>query len=152
MSTNCNIMITSDHKTFASAYVHWDGGLWGVGQMLNKEYNDTDKILDLIALGQISSLKETVEETATDSHNAYKTIAGEVEMKDVKEVFIPSAGEEYIYCWEAKQEKWYVGTYYTSTPNWRLLTDAVKEFLDEVPAKTIFGEDYDGVIETDDEV
>lgn len=142
MATRCNIMITSDWKNFASAYCHWDGGLWGVGHLLNKDYNDTDTIMDLVALGDMSSLKETVEETATDERNAYKECEGAVEMKDATEVFIPSCGEEYLYVWCTVKEEWHVGTYYTSTPNFKALEIAVKEFLDEVPEKTIFGEDY----------
>ena len=90
----------------------------------------------------MSSLKETVELTATDERNAYKEQGGKVEMKTATEVFIASCGEEYLYVWDAKQEKWFVGTYYTSTPNWRSLKVAVQEFLAEVPEKTIFGEDY----------
>jgi hypothetical protein len=142
MATRANIMITSDWKNFASAYCHWDGGLWCVGGMLEEHYNDTDTIMDLVALGDMSSLKETVEETATDEKNAYKEQGGQVEMKTATEVFIASCGEEYLYVWDAKQEKWFVGTYYTSTPNWRSLKVAVQEFLAEVPEKTIFGEDY----------
>ena len=63
-------------------------------------------------------------------------------MKTEENVFIPSCGEEYLYVWDANQEMWFVGTYYTSTPNWRILELAVKKFLDEVPEKIIFGEDY----------
>jgi len=142
MATRANIMITSDWKTFASAYCHWDGGLWGVGQTLNAVYNDTDTILDLVALGDMSSLKETVEETATDEKNVYKEQDGEVEMKDATEVFIPNCGEEYLYVWCTVKEKWYVGTYYTSTPNFKPLDDAMKQYHAGVPAETIFGEDY----------
>ena len=105
MATRANIMITSDWKNFASAYCHQDGGLWCVGGMLEEHYNDTDTILDLVALGDMSSLKETVELTATDERNAYKEQGGQVEMKTATEVFIASCGEEYLYVWDAKQEK-----------------------------------------------
>ena len=142
MATRANIMITSDWKNFAAAYCHWEGGLWNVGQLLNEHYNDTDTVLDLVALGDMSSLKETVELTATDEKNVYKEQDGEVEMKTEENVFIPSCGEEYLYVWDANQEMWFMGTYYTSTPNWRILELAVKKFLDEVPEKIIFGEDY----------
>ena len=144
MATRSNIMITSDWKNFASAYCHWDGGLWCVGQLLNTYYNDTDTILDLVALGDMSSLKETVEETATDEENAYKESGGEVEMKTEENVFIPSCGEEFLYVWDTNQKMWFVGTYYTSTPNLRLLDIAVKEFKAGKKDSVIFGEDYTG--------
>ena len=141
MATRANIMITSDWKTFASAYCHWDGGLWNVGHLLNKHYNDTDTILDLVALGDMSSLKETVEETATDEHNVYKDSGGEIEMKDATKVFIPSCGEEYLYVWCTVKEEWHVGTYYTSTPNFKPLDVAMKQYCAEVPVETIFDEE-----------
>ena len=144
MATRANIMITSDWKNFASAYCHWDGGLWCVGQLLNKHYNDTDTILDLVALGDMSSLKETVEETANDEKNVYKETDGGVEMKTEENVFIPSCGEEFLYVWDTKQEMWFVGTYYTSFPNWRHLNIAVKEFKAGKPDSIVFGEDYTG--------
>ena len=150
MATRANIMITSDWKTFAAAYCHWDGGLWNVGHLLNKHYNDTDTILDLVALGDMSSLKETVEETATDEQNVYKDSGGEIEMKDATKVFIPSCGEEYLYVWCTVKEKWYVGTYYTSTPNFRALDTALVDFMNKVPEKTIMGEDYTGRASIDD--
>jgi hypothetical protein len=137
-------MITSDWKNFAAAYCHWDGGLWGVGDVLNKHYKDTDTVLDLVALGDMSSLKETVEETATDEGNVYKEQDGEVEMKTEENVFIANCGEEFLYVWDTVKEEWFVGTYYTSFPNWRSLDVAVMQFKDEVPEKIIFGEDYTG--------
>lgn len=142
MATRANIMITSDWKNFAAAYCHWDGGLWYVGEVLNEHYNDTDTVLDLVALGDMSSLKETVEETATDEGNVYKEQDGEVEMKTEENVFIPNCGEEFLYVWDTKQEKWFVGTYYTSTPNWRHLDIAVKEFKAGKFESIIFGEDF----------
>ena len=142
MATRANIMITSDWKNFAAAYCHWDGGLWYVGQLLNKHYNDTDTILDLVSLGDMSNLKETVEETATDEQNVYKESGGEVEMKTEENLFIPSCGEEFLYVWDANQEIWFVGTYYTSISNLRLLDIAVKEFKAGKKDSVIFGEDY----------
>ena len=140
MATRSNIMITSDWKNFASAYCHWDGGLWGVGFVLNEHYNDTDTILDLVALGDMSSLLTTVEETATDERNAYKESGGEVEMKTEENLFIPSCGEEFLYVWDTEQEMWFVGTYYTSTPNWRHLDIAVKDFKAGKSDSVIFGD------------
>ena len=142
MATRSNIMITSDWKNFAAAYCHWDGGLWGVGFVLNEHYNDTDTILDLVALGDMSSLLKTVEETATNERNVYAEQDGEVEMKTQENLFIPSCGEEFLYVWDTNQEMWFVGSYYTSCPNWRPLYIAVKEFKAGKSESIIFGEDF----------
>ena len=144
MATRANIMITSDWKNFAAAYCHWDGGLWYVGEVLNKHYNDTDTILDLVALGDMSNLKETVEETATDEGNAYKESGGEIELKTEENVFIANCGEEFLYVWDAVKEEWFVGTYYTSFPNWRHLNIALKDFQAGKPDSIVFGENYEG--------
>ena len=142
MATRANIMITSDWKNFAAAYCHWDGGLWGVGFVLNEHYNDTDTILDLVALGDMSSLLTTVEETVNDDRNAYTEQDGQIEMKTEENLFIPSCGEEFLYVWDTEKEMWFVGTYYTSTPNWRNLDIAVKEFKAGKSESIIFGEDF----------
>ena len=144
MATRANIMITSDWKNFASAYCHWDGGLWAVGQLLNEYYNDTDTILDLVSLGAMSSLKRTVEDTANDGSNVYANESSPFEMKTEKDVFIPNCGEEFLYVWDTKQEMWFVGTYYTSFPNWRHLNIALKDFQAGKPDSIVFGEDYTG--------
>ena len=144
MATRANIMITSDWKNFASAYCHWDGGLWYVGELLNEHYNDTDTILDLVSLGAMSSLKETVEDTANDGGNVYANESSPFEMKTEENVFIPNCGEEFLYVWDTKQEMWFVGTYYTSTPNWRHLNIALKDFEAGKKDSVIFGEDYTG--------
>ena len=144
MATRANIMITSDWKNFASAYCHWDGGLWYVGEVLNEHYNDTDTILDLVSLGAMSSLKETVEDTANDGSNVYANESSPFEMKTEKDVFIPNCHEEFLYVWDTEQEMWFVGTYYTSCPNWRHLNIALKEFQAGKPDSIVFGEDYTG--------
>ena len=144
MATRANIMITSDWKNFASAYCHWDGGLWCVGELLNEHYNDTDTILDLVSLGAMSSLKETVEDTANDGGNVYANESSPFEMKTEEDVFIPNCGEEFLYVWDTNQEMWFVGTYYTSFSNWRHLNIALKEFQAGKPDSIVFGEDYTG--------
>ena len=142
MATSCNIMITSDWKTFAAARCHYDGGLWGVGRTLDAMYNDTDTILNLVALGDMSTLEVNVEATATDEGNVHRHSKGEVEMKDATEVFRPTCGVKYIYVWCTVQEKWFVGTCYTSTPNWLPLTMAIDAHMMDGDEMSIFGEDY----------
>jgi hypothetical protein len=56
----------------ASTYSHWDGYPSGVGKTLLDHYQDRDKVEALVALGYVSSLKDTVEETAADAANKGK--------------------------------------------------------------------------------
>ena len=129
MATRSNIMITSDWANFASAYCHWDGGLWGVGKVLNKNYNDTDTILDLVSLGAMSSLKETVDLTASDDWNVYSGELPEVEMKPYENIDSPSAGEEMVYVWDTIISKWFYGEYsYEKAIEWKTLEEALEDF------------------------
>lgn len=55
MSTRCRIAIEHDGK-FESIYCHHDGYLEYVGRKLFKHYNTPQKVRELMALGDISSL------------------------------------------------------------------------------------------------
>lgn len=55
MSTNSAIFIEKDGK-IKGIYCHWDGNLEGVGRTLLEHYQNEDKVLRLIELGNISGL------------------------------------------------------------------------------------------------
>ena len=55
MSTRCRIAIEHDGK-FESIYCHHDGYLEYVGKKLLKHYNTPERVRELMALGDISSL------------------------------------------------------------------------------------------------
>ena len=61
MATRSNIGIRTENNTIIAAYCHWDGYLAYNGQMLFENYTDEEDILDLVALGSFSCLKETVD-------------------------------------------------------------------------------------------
>ena len=56
MSTRSRIAIKNNDGTIKSIYCHFDGYLCGVGLMLLENYNDENRIKELISLGDISSL------------------------------------------------------------------------------------------------
>jgi len=62
MATRSAIGFVEYDGSVTGIYCHWDGYLEGVGQTLLKHYNDTYKVLDLIDLGDISSLGEEIGE------------------------------------------------------------------------------------------
>jgi hypothetical protein len=58
MATRSAIGFVEYDGSITAVYCHWDGYLEGVGATLVKHYNDTYKLLDLLELGDISSLGE----------------------------------------------------------------------------------------------
>lgn len=61
MSTNAHIAILNQNGTVNETYVHWDGYLSYVGKILNESYRDYDKIQEMMALGEFSSLGLSLE-------------------------------------------------------------------------------------------
>lgn len=55
MGTRSSIAIKTDDG-IKSIYCHWDGYIEHNGELLNEFYNTTDKVNELIALGDLSSL------------------------------------------------------------------------------------------------
>jgi len=58
MATRSAIGFVEYDGSITAIYCHWDGYLEGVGNTLLKHYNNTYKVLDLLELGDISSLGE----------------------------------------------------------------------------------------------
>jgi len=59
MSTRCSISIQNEDLSIDSIYCHQDGGLKFAGKFLLKHYDTTEKVKELISLGDISSLGTT---------------------------------------------------------------------------------------------
>jgi len=132
MATRSNIGIRTENNTIIAAYCHWDGYLAYNGQMLVDHYQDVEDILDLVALGSFSSLRETVEETATDERNVDKLntwLPEEIEdtPEGIKE-FFKNSDREYLYVYDPKFDVWfYAEDTYGSTTNGEL--ERVSDFL-----------------------
>lgn len=78
MSTNSYIFYESSPNHYIGTYCHFDGYLSGVGTTLHKHYRDLEKIQQLIALGQLSSLDK---ECTPPPHYQTYSITGE---KDIR--------------------------------------------------------------------
>ena len=63
MSTRSTIGIESEDKTIKAIYCHCDGYPNGVGKILMNHYTTKIKVLQLIELGPISSLRESTQDT-----------------------------------------------------------------------------------------
>ena len=58
-----------EEQIITSIYCHHDGYIKSVGEKLKAHYNNIDKINQLLELGDISALAETVEDTAKEAYD-----------------------------------------------------------------------------------
>ena len=121
MATRSRIGIEDENGRIESIYCHWDGHPGTNGRTLAKHYTNIEKIKELIALGDISSLHENVGPADGVEHSFDKpaegiTVAyhrdrgdnlrGPV-LKHSMESFTNSDYEEYGYVF-TKENEWKV--------------------------------------------
>ena len=96
MATRSNIAIENQDGTVSSVYCHFDGYIDGVGKTLFEYYRSREKMEQLIALGSISELNETIETTV-----AYNRDRGERDLRIEKyenvEEFFDKFYNQYSY-------------------------------------------------------
>lgn len=147
MSTRSYICKQVDSGKYEGIYCHFDGYISGVGDTLDHYYDTKEKVDALIALGNISSLEETLEDTKA------KAYGGEDEKPFIlTSEEIEALGDsdiEFVYCYEANG-LWRVYMVYSQT--WAYLPDALKaqgiepkfaKNWDEALAKAKDGDAYD---------
>lgn len=111
MATRSIIAKENDNGTYTGIYCHNDGYPEHNGRILASYYSDENKVDELLALGDISSLGSEIGEqhsfndyTHPEWTKAYKRDRGEVDTDAVHyanldEVFTSERGQEYIYIW-----------------------------------------------------
>ena len=120
MATRSTIAIQNDDGTVTGIYCHWDGYLSYNGRILKENYNTEAKVRELIALGQLSVLGETIGEKV-DFNNApdgqciaYDRDRGQTGCEPATEhnwrQFINENGQEYNYLF-VPDEGWRVEYY-----------------------------------------
>jgi hypothetical protein len=67
MATRSNIAIENQDRTVSSIYCHFDGYIDEVGKTLYENYNTREKMEQLIALGDISSLGKIIRRNSSIS-------------------------------------------------------------------------------------
>lgn len=60
MATRSTISVRHKDGTYESVYCHFDGYIMGVGKKLLRYYNTYEKVVELVSLGNLSSLSETI--------------------------------------------------------------------------------------------
>ena len=129
MGTRSTIALEYADGTVEQVYCHWDGYLSHNGKILQEHYSNPFKLKQLLALGAMSSLCETVEETKGGAYHHWR---GEELMinkfKDLKDYYENCQGEEYDYILSPKDGKaqWYVRSYATQE-NWITLENAFEQ-------------------------
>lgn len=120
MSTRCYIGIEMPSGSILTIYCHHDGYPEGVGDTLLWNYKDRDKVEELLKLGDISSLRSTLEST-----EAYHRDRGEpVHPARIRseEDLIASWGE-YLYKFNLRGN-WEVKSL-TSSKGWHSIEAAI---------------------------
>ena len=136
MSTRSRIGIVRDNGKIEHIYCHSDGYPAWNGKILENHYQDIDKINQLIALGDISSLDAEIGE----KHNfndldknwvrSYGRDRGETCVASIfsenKKEYIRVAENswaEYLYLF---QDKWFVYAVNDKNPKWRTVKETLK--------------------------
>ena len=160
MGTRSMIGIENPHtKAVKAIYCHWDGYLQHNGSILNKHYSNSPKVNNLIALGDLSSLRpeigekhlfssleikdkaerEAYEKTVEDMCTFYTRDRGEdapyKRFENAKEAqaYYDGSWCEYFYLFKYDEDleagKWYFRT--RENGRWKRLSTAMKKFKAE---------------------
>jgi hypothetical protein len=128
MATRSSISIKTSKTGGKTIYCHWDGYPSNNGKMLKEHYNTEAKVLELMALGNLSILGESIGKKVKfdgfDSQKnpqclAYGRDRGETEQEASNWTNKPTDLQEYNYLF--KDGKWYVSRH--DNNRYYLLTD-----------------------------
>ena len=105
-----SVIAKLDDKGVQAIYCHNDGYLSNNGKILDQHYQNEVKVDNLIAQGDASSLKDTIEDTifymrdrgeenkeATNLHNETKLLEFAFESCDAEVVYMFAYGSWYVY-------------------------------------------------------
>lgn len=121
MSTRSLIAIENLDGTNRSIYCHYDGYPQGVGARLKNHYQTRESVEELIALGDISALFETVAKTASENSDKGEKNAASSVCKSRSELATTCAancGAEFVYLYVFGN--WLVYDRY-GTKEWKIL-------------------------------
>jgi hypothetical protein len=126
MATRSRIAIENQDGSVTSVYCHWDGHIETNGKILNNNYTTKDKVEELIVLGNLSSLDETIERTVAYHRDNGEYHLIQISFINVEELFEDgfSMGVEYIYCF-TKDGIWLVNA--LGSANVAILSEAIEE-------------------------
>jgi hypothetical protein len=125
MATRSRIAIENQDGTVTSIYCHWDGHVETNGRILDEAFNTANKLNALIALGNISSLGRSIEDTKAYARDLGEDL-NQTTYEGVEDLFESgfNSGEEYVYCF-IKDGRWLVNEY--GSNNVAVLEEALEE-------------------------
>lgn len=125
MSTRSNIGIENPDGTITAIYCHFDGYVNGVGKTLYEYYNDIDKVKELIALGDISALGYTIDDTIA-YHRDREEDFHQYHFEDIQDYSENAAFDiDYIYLY--KDGEWNVNGTYEYSSGWYSVKDVLSD-------------------------
>lgn len=102
MGTRSNIGVEYPNGLIKFVYCHWDGYLSRNGEILYNHYTNAEEVIELVNLGEISSLGETLDKTK-DYHRwrgEPKNIQNTNNRNDAYQ-------QEYVYIFSIEDNCWY---------------------------------------------
>lgn len=117
MATRSTISILTNDDKVLKIYCHYDGYLSKNGIELYAYYNDYNKILELVNLGDISSLDK--EFSFINKYNTDYKLFG-----NLTDFMLNLNYEEYNYLWF--ENRWFVNYYNRQKDEWLELIDLLK--------------------------
>lgn len=105
MATRSTIAILNTDGTAEGIYAHWDGYLSGNGQLLKDHYNTEEQVRELIALGDLSSLRGNLSETMFYHRDCDEDWKHTQPRKSETLDDLP-IGEEYNYVFDVSKNEW----------------------------------------------
>lgn len=113
MSTRSTIALRRTDGTMKKIYCHWDGYINWNGSILQKYYNTADKVENLLALGNLSSLGPEIKpDDPTDwdinIKSDYRFCRTYTSRGEKREYAAPDQMEEYNYLFDESEGCWIV--------------------------------------------
>lgn len=124
MATNAHIGYIEDGK-ITYTHSHFDGYPEHAGRILYEEYNDLDKVKELIALGYLESI-DNGEVIAFHRDKGYTFDDVSPQVTSSLNAFIHDEYREFNYLFDAETKKW---TFYTNLGEFDLETEYLDDFM-----------------------
>jgi hypothetical protein len=120
MSTNSSIAVSYPDGTIKQVYCHWDGYYGYVGKILLNNYSTMELVDELIKMGNISQLNESIEDSVFYHRDRGETDDSPNEFSDEKDFKANGDWQQFNYWFKDGQWKTSTGA------RWSALNKKVK--------------------------
>ena len=110
MSTNSMIGMVEADGSVSAIYCHWDGYIAHTGMILDAHYDSDIKVAELLAMGDLSTLGTTLQDTVVGHGSAAQRFESIAAYREA----LGQNGDEFRYLWDGaawfyvseKQDVW----------------------------------------------